>query len=197
MTLPCHLSPYFTYGYAYKNTHPIVFFYRVFIARTRIYETNLIILLIQIIIRARCANFVYPGSVWWCCFAVWWRHRLPYTTSSTKTNDNKSQRSSLIWFSNRVSDMPKAPQRLRGKYIKFDETSHCSPFKKYQRDDQLSSKDTSTSSRTSQRQRLENVFYRNIRQCANSGHLVTVEANHHWLPNLLLRPQRQELTYTM
>ena len=70
-----------------------------FIARTSINETNLIIrLLILIIIRARCASFVYPGSVWWRWFAVWWRHRLPYTTPSTKTNANKS---SLIWqFSN-------------------------------------------------------------------------------------------------
>ena len=34
--------------------------------------------------------------------AVLWRHRLPYMTPSTKTNDNKSQRSSLIWqFSNK------------------------------------------------------------------------------------------------
>ena len=28
--------------------------------------------------------------------------------------------------------MPKASQRLRGKYIEFDETSHCPPLKKYQ-----------------------------------------------------------------
>ena len=41
--------------------------------------------------------------------------------------------------------MPKAPQRLRGKYIEFDETSHCPSFKKQlKRDDQLSSKNTLT-----------------------------------------------------
>ena len=74
---------------------------------------------------------------------------------------------------------------------------HCPPFNKLsKRDVQLSSKDTSTSSWTTL-QRLKNVFYRNIRQWASSGHLVTVEANRHRLPNLLLRPQRQEVTYTM
>ena len=103
----------------------------------------------------------------------------------------------LAVFQQRVSAMPKAPQRLRGKYIEFDETSHCPPFKKLlKRDDQLSSKNMSTLSWTTS-QRLENVFYRNIRQWARSGHLVTVKANHHRLPNLLLRPQRQEVTYTM
>ena len=45
VALPCRLSPYFTYGYAYKNTSYIIF-YRVFIARTSIYETNLIIILL-------------------------------------------------------------------------------------------------------------------------------------------------------
>ena len=115
------------------------------IARTSIYETNLIIiLLIKIIILARCTSFVYPGSVWWHCFAVWWRHRLPYTTPSTKTNDNVH----LADFQQRVSAMPKTPQRLRGKYIEFDETSHCPPFKKLsKRDDQLSSKDNVATTR--------------------------------------------------
>ena len=129
MALPCHLSPYFTYGYAYKNTHPILF-YRVFIAHTSIYETNLIIiLLIQRIIRAQCASFIYPGSVWWRCFAVWWRHRLPCTTPSTKTNDNKSQRSSLIW---QLSNKECLLYQKCPKDCEFDETSHCPPFKKYQ-----------------------------------------------------------------
>ena len=114
------------------------------------------------------SSFVYPGYVWWHCFVVWWRHRLPYSTSSTKTND-KSQHSSLIWqFSNRVSAMPKAPQRLRGKCIEFDETSHCPPFKKLLKiNGQRSSKNTSTSSWTTS-QRLENIFYRSIRQWARS-----------------------------
>ena len=121
------------------------------------------------------------------------------TTPSTKMNDNKSQRSSLIWqFSKKECLLcQKRPKDCRGKYIEFDETSHCPLFKKLsKRDDQLSPKDTSTSSWTTS-QRLENVFYQNIRQWASSRHLVTVEANHHRLPNLLLRPQRQELTYTM
>ena len=45
---------------------------------------------------------------------------------------------------------------------------------------------------------LENVFYRNIRQRASNGHLVTVEANRHRLPNLLSNcgKHRQEVTYT-
>ena len=44
-------------------------------------------------------------------------------------------------------------------------------------------------------QRLENVFYRNIPHRASSKHIVTVDANGHRLPNLLL--QRREMTYTM
>ena len=68
-------------------------------------------------------------------------------------------------FFDRVSAMLKEPQRLRGKYIEFDKTSHCPPFKKLlKHDDQLSSKDKSTSSWTwTTSQRLENVFYRNVR----------------------------------
>jgi len=54
-----------------------------------------------------------------------------------------------------------------------------------------------TRRRRGQRQWLDNVFYRNIRQWASSGHLVTVEAIRHRFPNLLLRRQRQEVTYTM
>ena len=104
-------------------------------------------------------------------------------------------------FQQRLSAMPKAPLKLQGKYIEFDETSHCPLFKKLSKcDDQLSSKNTSMSSWTTSwttSQRLENVFYRNIRQRVSSGHLVTVEANHHWLPNQLLLPQHQEVTYTM
>ena len=29
MALPCHLSPYFTYGYTYKNTHPLIWHFRI------------------------------------------------------------------------------------------------------------------------------------------------------------------------
>ena len=72
----------------------------------------------------------------------------------------------LAVFQQRVSAMPKAPQRLWGKSIEFDETSHCPPFKiLLKRDDQLPSKDTSTSLwTTSMSQLLENVFYRNTLQ---------------------------------
>ena len=66
---------------------------------------------------------------------------------------------------------------------------NMSPIKKLsKRDDQLSSYGTSTSSMswtTSHCHWLENMFYQNIRQWATSGYLVTVEVNHHQLPNLL------------
>ena len=98
-------------------------------------------------------SFVYPGSVWWRCFAVWWRHRLPDTTPSTKTNDNISQRSSPIWpFFNKECLLRQKPPKASGGDTSFKKLSKC--------DDQLSSKDTSTSSwTTSTSQRLENVFY--------------------------------------
>ena len=68
---------------------------------------------------------------------------------------------------------------------------NMSPIKKLsKRDDQLSAYGMSTSSTltlwtTSHCRWLENVFFRNIRQWASSGHQVTVEANRHRLPNLL------------
>ena len=63
---------------------------------------------------------------------------------------------------------------------------NMSPIKKLsKRDDQLSSYGISTSWTTSHCHWLENVFYRNIRQRASSGHQVTVEANRHRLPNIL------------
>ena len=68
---------------------------------------------------------------------------------------------------------------------------NMSPIKKLsKRDDQLSAYGMSKSLSltlwtTSHCRWLENVFFRNIRQWASSGHQVTVEANRHRLPNLL------------
>ena len=90
-----------------------------------------------------------------CCLVA---PPLPYTTPSTKTNDKKSQRSSLIWqFSNKECLLcQKRPKDSGGNisnvtyyylylycllfivacfeinWSEFDETSHCPPFKKYQ-----------------------------------------------------------------
>ena len=78
-----------------------------------------------------------------------------------------------------------------------------SPFKKLpKRDDQLSSYGVVVVVVDNVALPLalwpENVFYRNIRQWASNGHLVTVEANRHRLPNLLSNcgNHRQEVTYT-
>ena len=96
--------------------------------------------------------------------------------------------------------MPKAPQRLRGKYMEFDETSHCPPFKKCQ------NVMINFHRRTRRRHRGQRRNPNDSRTCsieifdneqAVDGHLVTVKANRHRLSNLLLRPQRQEVTYTM
>ena len=79
---------------------------------------------------------------------------------------------------------------------------NMSPFKKLsKRDDQLSSYgvvDVVDNVALPLSHWLENVFYRNIRQWASNGHLVTVEANRHRLPNLLSNcgKHRQEVTYT-
>ena len=70
------------------------------------------------------------------------RIRLPQPRRTTTSRNIRL--ANLAVFQQRVSAMPKAPQRLRGKYLEFDETSHCPPFKKLLKcDDQLSSKDTS------------------------------------------------------
>ena len=77
----------------------------------------------------RCASFVYPGS-------VWWRFLLFSGATVCRILNERQQVATFIAnlavFQQRVSTMPKAPQRLRGKYIEFDETSHCPPIKKYQ-----------------------------------------------------------------
>ena len=77
-------------------------------------------------------NLFYPCSVWWRCFAVWWRHRLLYTTPSTKTNDNMSQRSSPIWqfFLTKSVSYTRSAPKTAGEHLEFDETSHCPSFKK-------------------------------------------------------------------
>ena len=79
----------------------------------------------------------------------------PFAVFDSLNQDKRQQVATFVAnlaiFQQRVSAMPKAPQRLRGKYLKFDETSDCPPFKKLlKRDDQLSSKDTSTTWTTSQ-----------------------------------------------
>ena len=60
----------------------------------------------------------------------------PLAVNDAHNQDERQQVATFIAnlavFQQRVSAMPKAPQRLRGKYIEFDEKSHCPPFKKYQ-----------------------------------------------------------------
>ena len=68
----------------------------------------------------------------------------PFAVFDSLNQDERQQVATFIAnfavFQQRVSAMPKAPQRLRGKYIEFDETSHWSLFKKLlKHDDQLSS----------------------------------------------------------
>ena len=105
-------------------------------------------------------------------------------------NQDKRQHVTTCFSTKSVCYARSAPKIAGGNTLCLEETCHCPSFKKLsKRDDQLSSKDTSTSSWTmSTSQRLENVFYRNIRPLASSGYLVTVEVNRHRLPNLLLRP---------
>ena len=71
------------------------------------------------------------------------RIRLPQPLNQDERQRVATFIANLAVFQQRVSAMPKAPQRLRGKYIEFDETSHC----------QLSSKDTSTTRRRRRGQR--------------------------------------------
>ena len=73
----------------------------------------------------------------------------PFAVLDSLNQDERQQVvtfiSNLAVFQQRVSAMPKVPQRLRGKYIEIDKTSHCPSFKKQlKRDDQLSSKNTLT-----------------------------------------------------
>ena len=110
----------------------------------------------------------------------------PFAVHDAHNQDERQHVANLALFQQRLS-------------ASEGNTSNMSPIKKLsKRDDKLSSYGMSTSSTlwtTSHCRWLENVFYRNIRQWASSGHQVTVEANRHRLPNLL-RPQRQEVTYT-
>ena len=138
----------------------------------------------------RCASFVLSG---FCLVA------LPFAVSDSLNQDKRQHVTTFIAnlavLQQRMSAMPEAPQRQWGKVNEFDETCHCLLVNKLSKhDDQLSSKDKSASSWTTS-QRLENMFYRNISR-ASSGHLVTVKANRYQLP-IILRPQRQEVTYMM
>ena len=60
----------------------------------------------------------------------------PFAVYDSLNQDEQQQVATFIAnlavFQQRVSAMPKAPQRLRGKYIEFEATSHCTPFKKCQ-----------------------------------------------------------------
>ena len=107
----------------------------------------------------------------------------------------------LAVFQQRVSAVLEASQREQGKYIEFDETCHHS--RSYQNVMINFHRMASSTSWTTSHCHwlchwLENVFYRNIRQWPSNGHLVTVEANRHLLPNLLRNcgKHRQEVTYT-
>ena len=147
---------------------------------------------------ARCASFVYPGSVWWRCFAVWWRHRLPYTTPSTKTND-KSQRSSLIWqFSNKECLLrQKRPKDCRGntsnltKQVTVHHSRNINVMINFHRGTRPRLRGLRRNANDPRTCSIE-IF--NNEQAVD---ILLVEANRHRLPNLLLWPQRQEVTYTM
>ena len=68
----------------------------------------------------------------------------PIAAFDSLNQDERQQVATFIAKLAVFKQMPKASQRLWGKYIEFDETSHSPPIKKLlKRDDQLSSKDTS------------------------------------------------------
>ena len=84
----------------------------------------------------------------------------PFAVFDSLNQDERQQVATFIAnlavFPTKCVCYVRSAPKIAGEYIKFDETSHCPPFKKLsKRDDQLSSKDTSTSSWTTS-QRLEN-----------------------------------------
>ena len=114
-------------------------------------------------------------------------------------HDNMSQRSSPIWqfFNKECLLCQKYPKDSGGNTSNLPKHITVHHSRNYQNAMiNFHRKDTSTSSWTTS-QWLENVFYRNVQQWSRRGHLDTVEANRHRLPSLQLRPQRQEVIYTM